>query len=142
LYKQIDKKTRQPKISIYRDESGPKGDAKIDYEDPEAARAAIEWFDGMIEFYSLQLLFTSLLFTPLLVICCLGKDFQGKPIHVEFAAVLAISDFAGRGRGRGGRGGGGGRGGYGGGSGGGGAAFGASDNVGDAAAPADWTCPG
>ena len=42
----MDKKTKGPKITIYRENGTPKGDAKIEYEDPEAAKASIEWFDG------------------------------------------------------------------------------------------------
>ncbi len=44
----IDKKTNSHKITLYRDKDtqAPKGDGTITYEDPEACKAAIEWFDG------------------------------------------------------------------------------------------------
>ncbi|PWA48098.1 Nucleotide-binding, alpha-beta plait [Artemisia annua] len=41
-----DKRTRRPKIWIYRDKvtNEPKGDATVTYEDTYAAQAAVEWF--------------------------------------------------------------------------------------------------
>lgn len=46
---QINKRTGLPAINIYTDkDSGkPKGDATLSYEDPPAAKAAVEWFDGV-----------------------------------------------------------------------------------------------
>ncbi|XP_050228733.1 transcription initiation factor TFIID subunit 15 isoform X2 [Mercurialis annua] len=43
-----DKRTGRPKIWLYRDKTTnePKGDATVTYEDPHAARAAIEWFNN------------------------------------------------------------------------------------------------
>lgn len=45
-----DKKTNQPKIWIYKDKSTGegKGEATVTYDDDQAAKAAIEWFNGMI----------------------------------------------------------------------------------------------
>jgi RNA-binding protein FUS len=75
---QTDKRTGKPKVWIYKDKvSGvPKGEATITFDDPETAKAAINWFDG--------------------------KDFNGRTIKVELAQRPA-SSFGGRG-GRGGRG--------------------------------------
>merc|ERR1719184_35281 len=44
----IDKKLNKPKIWLFKDrESGePKGEATITYDDPSAAQAAIQWFNG------------------------------------------------------------------------------------------------
>jgi len=63
----IDKRTREPKISIYRDrDTGQaKGDALLVYDDPSAAKAAIEWFND--------------------------KEFMGKHIHVEYAQKKSSS---------------------------------------------------
>ncbi len=43
-----DKKTNQPKIWIYKDKSSGegKGEATVTYDDDQAAKAAIEWFNG------------------------------------------------------------------------------------------------
>lgn len=45
---QIDKKTNKPKIWLFkdRDTGAPKGEATITYDDPSAATAAIQWFNG------------------------------------------------------------------------------------------------
>lgn len=45
---QIDKKTGKPKIWLFkdRDTGAPKGEATITYDDPSAASAAIQWFNG------------------------------------------------------------------------------------------------
>lgn len=47
-----DKRTKEPKITIYKDhETGAsKGDAIVTYEDPEGARAAISWFNSKEKF--------------------------------------------------------------------------------------------
>ncbi|KAF4526381.1 hypothetical protein B566_EDAN016465 [Ephemera danica] len=128
-----DKRTGKPKIWIYRDKmSGmSKGEATVTYDDANAARSAINWFDG--------------------------KEFNGSTVKVQMATTKR--DFSGgRGRGRGGFGGGRGRGGGGdggfgdrgdrsggggssssgsggggGGGGGGGSGFGGRDG--------DWKCP-
>lgn len=44
----LDKKTRERKIWIYKDKTTgePKGDALVTYEDPAAAAAAVNWFNG------------------------------------------------------------------------------------------------
>ncbi|KAK4002570.1 hypothetical protein OUZ56_004384 [Daphnia magna] len=44
----IDKKTGKPKIWLFkdRDTGAPKGEATITYDDPNAATAAIQWFNG------------------------------------------------------------------------------------------------
>ncbi|PPD90756.1 hypothetical protein GOBAR_DD12301 [Gossypium barbadense] len=43
-----DKRTGRPKVWLYRDKvtNEPKGDATVTYEDPHAALAAVEWFNG------------------------------------------------------------------------------------------------
>lgn len=43
-----DKRTKEAKITIYRDHetNEPKGDASVMYDDAEAAKAAIKWFNG------------------------------------------------------------------------------------------------
>ena len=43
-----DKKTNQPKIWIYKDKSTGegKGEATVTYDDDQAAKAAIDWFNG------------------------------------------------------------------------------------------------
>ena len=45
---QIDKKTNKPKIWLFKDKNSgaPKGEATITYDDPSAATAAIQWFNG------------------------------------------------------------------------------------------------
>jgi RNA-binding protein FUS len=45
----MDKRTGKPKVWIYKDKmSGrPKGEATVTYDDPETAKAAINWFSGM-----------------------------------------------------------------------------------------------
>jgi hypothetical protein len=62
-----DKKRDALKIWIYRDKvTGlPKGDASLTYEDPPAAAAAVNWFNGLLHSTlssSLQHLLTLLLF--------------------------------------------------------------------------------
>lgn len=48
----INKRTGLPAVNIYTDkDSGkPKGDATLSYEEPPSAKAAVEWFDGMLIF--------------------------------------------------------------------------------------------
>lgn len=45
---QKDKRTGRPKIWLYRDKmtNEPKGDATVTYDDPHAAKAAVEWFNN------------------------------------------------------------------------------------------------
>nr|CAD7447586.1 unnamed protein product [Timema bartmani] len=118
-----DRRTMKPKIWMYKDKlSGkPKGEATVTYDDSNAAKSAIDWFDG--------------------------KDFKGSVIKVQIAQHknnYAAGGRGGRGGGGGGRGGGGGgggggmdRGGRGGGRdsdrGGSGGGFGGRDG--------DWKCP-
>ncbi len=81
-YIQLDKKQRPPekKIHIYvdKDTGKPKGDATLTYDDPEAAKAAINWFNG--------------------------TEFMGNKITVQIAQ-RKVKNFpqrgGGRGRGRG-----------------------------------------
>ncbi|XP_070204748.1 RNA-binding protein cabeza-like isoform X5 [Littorina saxatilis] len=118
-----DKRTGLPKVWIYKDKNTgvPKGEATITFDDPETAKAAINWFDG--------------------------KDFNGRLIKVELAQRPASNFTRGRGRGgprggdRGGRGGGGfGGGGRGGDRGGGrGGGMGGSGSGGPSR-DGDWTC--
>lgn len=90
-HSQNDKRTGKPKIWMYKDKTTGKnkGEATVTYDDQDAARSAISWFDG--------------------------KDFKGNTIKVQIAQHK--SNWQGRG-GSGGGGGGGGRGGGGGGGGG------------------------
>lgn len=85
----LDKKTREKKIFIYKDKvtGEPKGDAVVTYEDPAAASAAVNWFNG--------------------------SELKGQKIAVELARKKDPPPmaFGGRGGGRGGYGGGGGHGG-------------------------------
>lgn len=48
LCAQTDKRTSKPKVWIYKDKNSgvPKGEATITFDDPETAKAAIDWFDG------------------------------------------------------------------------------------------------
>ena len=48
LCEQTDKRTSKPKVWIYKDKNSgvPKGEATITFDDPETAKAAIDWFDG------------------------------------------------------------------------------------------------
>lgn len=118
---QIDKRSMKPKIWLYKDKvSGrSKGECTVTYDDADAAKSAITWFDG--------------------------KDFRGSTIKVQMATHK--SNWAGgtRGKGRGaGAGGGGfggggrGGGGSGGGMGGGGGGGGRGDDRGGR--EGDWRC--
>jgi RNA-binding protein FUS len=44
----MDKRTNKPRIWIYRDKltQASKGEATVTYDDANAARSAIQWFDG------------------------------------------------------------------------------------------------
>lgn len=80
---QMDRRTNKPKIWMYKDKvtGRPKGEATVTYDDANAAKSAIDWFDG--------------------------KDFKGSTIKVQIAQHK--NNYAGGIRGgRGGRGGGGG----------------------------------
>lgn len=48
---QINKKTGLPMINLYTDrETGKlKGEATVSFDDPPSAKAAIDWFDGMLK---------------------------------------------------------------------------------------------
>lgn len=119
-----DKKTMKKKIWLYKDKAtgSSKGEATVTYDDPNAARSAISWFDG--------------------------KEFRGNTIKVQMATKRDNwSGGRGGGRGRGGGGGGGGRGDGGGGGGyggrggsrdGGGGGGGGRDRE---ARDGDWRCP-
>lgn len=88
LLLQSDKRTGKPKIWMYKDKATgkPKGEATVTYDDQNAAKSAIDWFDG--------------------------KDFKGFKIKVQMAQHKSNWHGGGsRGGGRGGGGGGGGRGG-------------------------------
>lgn len=54
IFPQINKRTGLPAINIYtdKDTGKPKGDATLSYEDPPAAKAAVEWFDGVFDYSS------------------------------------------------------------------------------------------
>lgn len=124
FFKQTDKRSMKPKIWLYKDKvSGrSKGEATVTYDDADAAKSAINWFDG--------------------------KDFRGSTIKVQMATHK--SNWQG-GKGRGGGGGGGGGGGRGGGGSGGGG-FGGSRGGsgggggggrggGEDRGEGDWRCP-
>ncbi|XP_059483859.1 RNA-binding protein cabeza-like isoform X4 [Neocloeon triangulifer] len=68
-----DKRSGKPRIWIYRDKvtQESKGEATVTYDDANAARSAIEWFDG--------------------------KEFQGNMVKVQLATTKR--DFSSRGRG-------------------------------------------
>lgn len=55
----MDKKTNKPKIWMYNDKATgrPKGEATVTYDDANAAKSAISWFDGN---YVLTILFVYL----------------------------------------------------------------------------------
>merc|ERR1712032_1662283 len=86
-----DKRTGTPKIWVYKDKNTnqPKGEATVAFDDPDTAKAAIDWFND--------------------------KQFNGNVIKVELAQRQRSAFSRGGGGGRGG----GGRGGFGGGGGGG-----------------------
>lgn len=46
-----DKRTMKPRIWMYMDKATgkPKGEATVTYDDPNAARSAIEWFNGELK---------------------------------------------------------------------------------------------
>lgn len=48
-----DKRTMKPRIWMYMDKATnkPKGEATVTYDDPNAARSAIDWFNGSLYFY-------------------------------------------------------------------------------------------
>jgi RNA-binding protein FUS len=50
----LDKKTYEKKIKIYKDDNGvSKGDCVITYDDPDAAKSSIDWFNDQDVFQSL-----------------------------------------------------------------------------------------
>lgn len=121
----LDKRTKAPKIWIYKDKNTGegKGEATITYDDPEAAGAAINWFND--------------------------KEVLGNIVKVSLATRKSTfgSNFRGGGRGGGGggyrgggdRGGGGGGGGYrGGGDRGGGGGYDRDRNGGDRSGGGSW----
>ncbi|XP_022915849.1 RNA-binding protein cabeza isoform X2 [Onthophagus taurus] len=121
----IDKKTSKRKIWLYKDKATgvSKGEATVTYDDSNAARSAINWFDG--------------------------KEFRGRKISVQMATKRDNWSGGRGGRGRGG----GGPGGYGGGGrsgGGGGGGGGGRDSMGGGGGgggrdresrEGDWRCP-
>jgi hypothetical protein len=50
LVLQMDRRTGKPKIWMYKDKitGKPKGEATVTYDDANAARSAIDWFDGVL----------------------------------------------------------------------------------------------
>lgn len=50
LMAQVNKKTGLPMINLYtdRDTGKLKGEATVSFDDPPSAKAAIDWFDGML----------------------------------------------------------------------------------------------
>jgi hypothetical protein len=49
---QTDRRTGKPKIWMYKDKitGKPKGEATVTYDDANAARSAIDWFDGGLQY--------------------------------------------------------------------------------------------
>lgn len=47
---QTDRRSGKPKIWMYKDKitGKPKGEATVTYDDANAARSAIDWFDGVL----------------------------------------------------------------------------------------------
>lgn len=47
---QMDRRSGKPKIWMYKDKitGKPKGEATVTYDDANAARSAIDWFDGVL----------------------------------------------------------------------------------------------
>lgn len=97
-------------INLYTDrESGKlKGEATVSFDDPPSAKAAIDWFDGMLNeihtsAYLLKQSWSVWASVSHIHLFPSGKDFNGNPIKVSFATRRA--EF-GRGGGsmRGGRG--------------------------------------
>ena len=48
LHVQTDKRSGKPKVWIYKDKmtGTPKGEATVTFDDPDTAKAAIDWFNG------------------------------------------------------------------------------------------------
>lgn len=99
-------------INLYTDrETGKlKGEATVSFDDPPSAKAAIDWFDGMLKETRVPAFQKTFLDVCLCHVHLFssGKDFNGNPIKVSFATRRA--EF-GRGGGSGGMRGGRGRGG-------------------------------
>jgi RNA-binding protein FUS len=136
----LDKKTGKPKIWIYRDKvtGKGKGEATLTYDDPEAAKSAINWFNGLFAFS-----FNLILELNGIVLKYLAKEFPpgtGKFSKVEFAQrkTGGFNDGGFRGGRGGGRGGGGGGGGGGRGGGGGGMGGPRGGPGGDGGRQGDW----
>lgn len=53
FFPQTNKKTGKPMINLYtdKDTGKPKGEATVSFDDPPSAKAAIDWFDGMLHSY-------------------------------------------------------------------------------------------
>lgn len=51
----MDRRSGKPKIWMYKDKitGKPKGEATVTYDDANAARSAIDWFDGMLCYVTL-----------------------------------------------------------------------------------------
>ncbi|PSN34442.1 hypothetical protein C0J52_21641 [Blattella germanica] len=114
---QTDRRSGKPKIWMYKDKitGKPKGEATVTYDDANAARSAIDWFDG--------------------------KDFKGAIIKVQMAQHKNNYVGGRGGRGGGGRGGGMDRGGGGRGGGGGGGRDSGRGDGGGFGREGDWKCP-
>lgn len=104
---QTDRRTGKPKIWMYKDKitGKPKGEATVTYDDANAARSAIDWFDGGLQYlmtlvqYCVESCVSSV--TNVLMLHFSGKDFKGSIIKVQMAQHK--NNYGG---GRGGRGGG------------------------------------
>ncbi|KXZ53901.1 hypothetical protein GPECTOR_6g819 [Gonium pectorale] len=117
----IDKKTKKPKIWLYRDKAtgALKGDGTVTYDDPFSASSAVQWFGN--------------------------KDWKGSMLQVTLSQKKQAAGGYGGGYGGGGGGGygGGGGGGYGAGpdmGGGGGGGFGGGGGGPGGGRPGDWPC--
>lgn len=88
---QINKRTGLPAVTLYtdKDTGKNKGDATLSYEEPPAAKAAVEWFDGQWQGWGTGHRVGVWRGAPR----CLcddmpslsGKDFQGKKLKVSMA---------------------------------------------------------
>lgn len=104
---QTDRRTGKPKIWMYKDKitGKPKGEATVTYDDANAARSAIDWFDGGLQYlmtlvqYCVERCVSGVM--NVLLVYFSGKDFKGSIIKVQMAQHK--NNYGG---GRGGRGGG------------------------------------
>jgi RNA-binding protein FUS len=110
---QTDRRSGKPKIWMYKDKitGKPKGEATVTYDDANASRSAIDWFDGRLQYlmtlvqYCVERCMSGM--TNVLLVYSSGKDFKGSIIKVQMAQHKNNygGGRGGRGSGRGGGGG-------------------------------------